>query len=76
MTVTTLINWLQFFDEPFVLTEGGPLGATTSISLFLFLEGFRLNQFGYASAGSVVLFLIIITVTVIQLKLRKADDEY
>lgn len=76
VTVTTLINWLQFFDEPFVLTDGGPLGATTSISLFLFLEGFRLNQFGYASAGSVVLFLIIITVTVIQLKLRKADDEY
>lgn len=76
VTVTTVISWLQFFDEPFVLTEGGPLGATTSISLFLFLEGFRLNQFGYASAGSLVLFVIIIVATLVQLKLRKADDEY
>ena len=59
VTVTTLIAWLQFFDEPFVLTDGGPLGATTSMSLFIYKEGFRLNQFGYASAGSVVLFVII-----------------
>jgi len=59
-----------------VLTDGGPLGATTSVSIFLYKEGFRLNQFGYASAGSVVLFAIIAIVTLIQLRLRRADDEY
>ena len=76
VSVTTTIAWLQFFDEPFVLTDGGPLGATTSMSIFLYKEGFRLNQFGYASAGSLVLFVIIAVITVIQLRLRRADDEY
>jgi multiple sugar transport system permease protein len=76
VSVTTTISWLQFFDEPFVLTDGGPLGATTSMSVFLYKEGFRLNQFGYAAAGSLVLFAIIAVITVIQLRLRRADDEY
>ena len=76
VSVTTTISWLQFFDEPFVLTDGGPLGATTSASIFLYKEGFRLNQFGYASAGSVVLFAIIAIITLIQLRLRRADDDY
>lgn len=76
VSVTTTISWLQFFDEPFVLTDGGPLGATTSASIFLYKEGFRLNQFGYASAGSIVLFAIIAIITLIQLRLRRADDEY
>jgi multiple sugar transport system permease protein len=73
VTVTTTIAWLQFFDEPFVLTDGGPLGATTSMSIFLYKEGFRLNQFGYASAGSLVLFAIIALITFVQLRLRKRD---
>jgi multiple sugar transport system permease protein len=75
VTVTTLIGWLQFFDEPYVLTGGGPVGATTSVSLFIFENGFSLNQFGYASAGSIVLFAIIASVTWIQLRLRKDDDD-
>ena len=76
VTVTTVIAWLQFFDEPFVLTDGGPLGSTTSMSIFLYKEGFRLNQFGYASAGSLVLFAIIAVVTLVQLRVRRADVEY
>ncbi|NOX22651.1 MAG: sugar ABC transporter permease [Actinobacteria bacterium] len=73
VTVTTLIAWLQFFDEPFVLTDGGPVGATTSISLFIYQEGFSFNRFGYASAGTVVLFLIIVTVTAFQLRLYRSN---
>jgi len=75
VTVTTTIAWLQFFDEPFVLTDGGPLGTTTSASIFLYKEGFRLNQFGYASAGSIVLFAIIAVITFVQLRLRRRDEE-
>lgn len=76
VTITTVIAWLQFFDEPFVLTKGGPLGASTSISLFLYQTGFSSSQFGYASAGSVVLFAIIAIVTLAQLRLRRTDVEY
>jgi len=74
VTVTTLIGWLQFFDEPFVLTDGGPAGATTSVSLFIYQEGFRFNRFGYASAGTVILFLIIVVVTAFQLRLYRSND--
>lgn len=76
VTITTVIAWLQFFDEPFVLTKGGPLGSSTSISLFLYQKGFASSQFGYASAGSVVLFLIIAAVTVIQLRARRANADH
>lgn len=76
VTITTVIAWLQFFDEPFVLTKGGPLGASTSVSLFLYQTGFSSSQFGYASAGSVVLFVIIAAVTLVQLRGRKADVDY
>ncbi|MGD2051903.1 MAG: sugar ABC transporter permease [Acidimicrobiia bacterium] len=75
VTVTTLIAWLQFFDEPFVLTDGGPVGATTSISLFIYKEGFSLNRFGYASAGTIVLFVIIVSVTAFQLRLYRRPDD-
>ncbi|MFG2043879.1 carbohydrate ABC transporter permease [Dactylosporangium sp. NPDC048998] len=75
VTVTTAIAWLQFFDEPFVLTKGGPLGESTSISLFLYQKGFSVSQFGYASAGSVVLFVVIAAVTLLQLRVVRADAE-
>lgn len=76
VTITTAIAWLQFFDEAYVLTSGGPLGTTTSISLFIFNQGFQQNQFGYASAGSLVLFVLIAAITFVQLKWRKKDVEY
>ncbi|WP_414838567.1 carbohydrate ABC transporter permease [Carnobacterium sp. TMP28] len=68
VSVTTIIGWLQFFEEPLVMTQGGPLNSTTSISLFLYRNGFQLNQFGYAAAGSLILFVVIIIVTLIQFR--------
>jgi multiple sugar transport system permease protein len=76
VTVTTIISWLQFFDEAYVLTNGGPLGATTSASIFLYQQGLQQSQFGYASAGSLVLFLLIAVITVVQLRVRRADIDY
>ncbi|WP_233254366.1 carbohydrate ABC transporter permease [Salipaludibacillus keqinensis] len=76
VTVTTLIGWLQFFEEPYVMTNGGPLDGTLSMALFIYRSGFQLSEFGYAAAGSFVLFFMIIIVTLIQFKFRKADVEY
>jgi multiple sugar transport system permease protein len=73
VTVTTLIGWMQFFDEPYVLTQGGPVHATTSMSLYIYQEGFRYNAFGYASAASIVLFVIIAGITAVQLRARQND---
>src|SRR5699024_1858513 len=74
VTVTTLIGWVQFFEEPFVMTEGGPLNGTNSIALFIYQEGFQYSYFGYGAAASFILFFIIIIATAIQFKLRKSDD--
>jgi multiple sugar transport system permease protein len=74
VTVTTLINWMQFFDEPYVLTQGGPVHATTSVSLYIFQQGFSFNQFGFASAASIVLFAIIAFVTTAQLRVRMRGE--
>lgn len=76
VTVTTLIGWIQFFEEPFIMTEGGPLNSTTSLALFIYQNGFQLSNFGYAAAGSVVLFVLIITVTLIQFRVQKNDNPY
>jgi multiple sugar transport system permease protein len=73
VSITTLIAWMQFFDEPFVLQKW-PANATTSASLYIYFEGFRFNEFGFASAASLVLFAIILAVTVVQLRARRVDD--
>lgn len=54
VSITTMIGWLQFFEEPFIMTNGGPLDSTTSVSLFIYRNGFQLSNFGYAAAGSFV----------------------
>ncbi|UOQ47129.1 sugar ABC transporter permease [Gracilibacillus caseinilyticus] len=74
VTVTTLIGWLQFFEEPFVMTDGGPLNGTNSIALFIYQEGFQYNEFGYGAAASFILFAIIIVATLVQFKFRKSDQ--
>ncbi len=70
-----MIGWFQFFEEPFVMTEGGPLNSTNSMALFIYQEGFQYNEFGYGAAGSFVLFAIIIVVTLIQFKIRKIEQK-
>ncbi|MGI5175211.1 carbohydrate ABC transporter permease [Dactylosporangium sp. CA-152071] len=76
VVVTTTISWIQFFEEPFVMTDGGPLDGTLSVALFIYKNGFNLSDFGYASAASVLLFVAIMVVTAIQFRLRRADVEY
>lgn len=76
VSITTMIGWVQFFEEPFVMTNGGPLDSTTSVALFIYRNGFQLSNFGYAAAGSFVLFITIIIITMIQFKLQKKDTDF
>lgn len=73
VSITTMIGWLQFFEEPFIMTNGGPLDSTTSVALFVYRNGFQYSQFGYAAAGSFILFIAIIIVTIIQLRMQKKN---
>jgi len=71
VTIMMLIGYLQLFEEPYMLTEGGPLNSTLSVVLYLYRQGFRFFELGYASALAVALFLIIITITLIRMRLSK-----
>lgn len=67
--VLSAIGTLQLFDEPFVLTGGGPDNSTLTISLYLYQNGFRYFDFGYASAIAYALTLIVAGFGLVQLKL-------
>ncbi len=68
---------LKVFDQVFVLTSGGPAKASTVVVLELYEMAFLHYRFGYAASMAFVLFLIIITITLIQYFVtRKWEVEY
>lgn len=77
--VIATINALQLFDQIVNINftnQGGPLNRTLSIALYMYQEAFQRARLGYAAAITVVLFAIILTVTLIQLRLTQRRVEY
>ncbi|ACR79583.1 MULTISPECIES: carbohydrate ABC transporter permease [Kosmotoga] len=64
--VINTIRSFQIFIEVYVMTQGGPLKATTTIVYYLYETGFHKMKMGYAAAMSYVLFMIILAFTLIQ----------
>ncbi|QHQ62179.1 ABC transporter permease subunit [Anaerocolumna sedimenticola] len=69
--VTQLCQAFQEFNGPFIITNGGPLGSTTLISLLVYQNAFKTYQMGFASAISWLLFLIVMTLTIISFMSQK-----
>ena len=70
--VITGIGYVQFFEEPYVMTEGGPLNATLSMALYSYNQ-FGFGNYGYTAAASFVLFIAIATVTFVQFRLLRDE---
>ncbi|GGM88991.1 sugar ABC transporter permease [Terrabacter tumescens] len=68
--VTTAIGYLQFFEEPFVMTKGGPLNSTISLSMYTYQQ-FGFGNYGLASAMSYLIFVVIAIVTALQFRLLR-----
>jgi multiple sugar transport system permease protein len=68
--VTTAIGYLQFFEEPFVMTKGGPLNSTISLSMYTYQQ-FGFGNYGLASAMSYLIFIVIAIVTAVQFRLLR-----
>jgi multiple sugar transport system permease protein len=66
VVIVTMIGYLQLFTEPYVMTQGGPLRATTSLVLYMYEEGFRWWRLGVAAAIAFLLFVLIVAFTVVQ----------
>lgn len=73
LLVWLTINSLQLFDEVYVTTRGGPVGATTVVVYYLYQQAFQFFHAGYAGAIAVVLFVAIALVTVVQLRLTRDE---
>jgi multiple sugar transport system permease protein len=71
VSLTTMITAFQLFAEPYVMTQGGPLGATRSLVLLMYEEGFRWWRMGIASAIAVLLLAITLAATLVQLRVRR-----
>ncbi|MEU1726261.1 sugar ABC transporter permease [Nonomuraea sp. NPDC048881] len=65
-TTMTVINSLQVFTQPYILTAGGPGNATETLVMTVYQAGFQSRELGLAAAGAWVLFAIILLVTAAQ----------
>jgi len=74
LTVITTAGYLQLFEEPFVMTGGGPLDSTLSVSMYVYQQGFSFLNLGYASAVAYALFVAIIVLAAIQFRLLRSDE--
>jgi len=66
VAVITTVGLFQIFAEPYVMTRGGPLYSTTSITLLMYQQGFRWWNLGAAAAIAFVLFALIIAASGLQ----------
>lgn len=69
-TVYSSVGFMQFMEEPLIMTGGGPLNSTLSASLAIFKQ-FGVGNYGYAGAASSVLFVVIVALAVLQLRLGR-----
>ena len=70
VTTILLINSFQVFDQVWVMTQGGPAGATSVMMELIYKNAFSYYRMGYASAISWVLFSLIFVVTIVQNRLQ------
>ena len=72
--VVTVIGSFQVFDTVAVTTGGGPVNATRVIQMYIYQKAFGESDFGYASALSVILFVILALVAFLQMKFLKGNE--
>jgi multiple sugar transport system permease protein len=70
VSVLLTVFYLQVFDEPYLLTNGGPLGSTESVALYTYHQ-FGVGEFGVSSAASFVTLLLVMLVSAVQFRLLR-----
>ncbi|MEU3612322.1 sugar ABC transporter permease [Streptomyces sp. NPDC006872] len=70
VSVLLTVFYLQVFDEPYLLTNGGPLGSTESVALYTYHQ-FGAGEFGTSSAASFVMLVLVMLVSAVQFRLLR-----
>lgn len=76
LLVTMMLASLQSFDIIKAMTQGGPLGSTTTLMYSVYQESFVNGRAGYASAVATVLFLVLLAVTAVQMRFVQRKVHY
>ncbi|MDB5679261.1 carbohydrate ABC transporter permease [Sphingomonas bacterium] len=71
VSILTMAGYFQLFAEPYVMTQGGPSESTVSILYFMYEQGFKWWNLGFASAVAFVLFAILFALTILQLRVSE-----
>ena len=74
VSVTSIIGSFQIFDTVAVTTEGGPINVTEVLNWLIFERAFERFDMGYATTVSMALFVLLIIVSLIQMRLLRADE--
>ncbi|MDQ4137533.1 MAG: sugar ABC transporter permease [Actinomycetota bacterium] len=69
--IITFIGAFQIFDPMFIMTAGGPGNSTRSMVLYTYQQAFQAFDVGYGAAVSIVVFLVIMLVTLVQFRLSR-----
>jgi ABC-type sugar transport system permease subunit len=72
--VTITIAAFQLFTQVYVMTNGGPNDATTTVTFQMVQKGFREQDIAYASAIAVIFFLIILVISLIQRRVLRTQE--
>ena len=72
LLITSIIGYIQSYDQFFVMTEGGPGTASYVMGLYLYETAFKSYDFGKASAVSFVMFFVILILTLLNSKKKNA----
>jgi len=73
--VLSMKNFLMVFDQIVSLTSGGPAQSTESISYLIYKNGMSGGQFGFQSANAVIFFIVIVTISILQMRFLTNREE-
>ncbi len=76
LAVVSVLGAFQVFTEIFIMTNGGPLGRTTTIVFHIYQTAFKFFDMGYASAMAFGMFAMMFVFTLVQLRVMRGEVEY
>jgi multiple sugar transport system permease protein len=76
VSVISMAGAFQVFVQIFIMTKGGPAYASSVLAYYLYVNAFQRFEMGYAAAIAVVIFLLVLVITLLQLKVfRQAEAD-
>ncbi len=74
VVIMVTIGYLQYFAEPFIMTQGGPLNSTISLTMHIYNNAFKYFNLGYASAIAYILFGMIAILSFVQIRMFRSEN--